>query len=208
MQTMLTAILNSLLDLLSGKRAVRLSERDSKVFLESLGNPPKSNKNLESAFKEPKEVNPEKNYKVTRAEVLMGRDKDHPLNDDQNKNLNDLLAKINIIRDIYGKPMSVSSGYRPAAINANVGGAANSTHTLCQAVDIRDPNGQFREWCLKNLQLFKDNGLWLEDFRWTPTWVHIQTRPASRRVFIPFNPAVRPPTAPDMWSGTYDRSMD
>ena len=158
--------------------------------------------------KEPKEVNPEKNYKVTRAEVLMGRDKDHPLSDDQKKNLDDLLAKINIIRDIYGKPMSVSSGYRPAAINANVGGATNSTHTLCQAVDIRDANGQFREWCLKNLQLFKDNGLWIEDFKWTPTWVHIQTRPASRRIFIPFNPAVRPPTAPDIWSGNYDRSMD
>jgi zinc D-Ala-D-Ala carboxypeptidase len=203
--TFLSILLSFLQNILKSKEKSlnennTLLKKDDKIFIET---PDQSETLIEPKIKKESVV-----YKVTREEILMGRDKDHPLNDTQKQNLEDILVKINKIRDLYGRPMVVSSGYRPAAINANVGGAANSTHTQCQAVDIRDANGEFRKWCLNNLQLLKDIGLWIEDFRWTPTWTHIQTRPASRRIFIPFNPATRPPTAPDIWDGNYDRSTD
>ncbi len=147
-------------------------------------------------------------YKVSRDEVLMGRDKQSPLSDEQEQNLSVLLKKINEVRNKYGKPMYVSSGYRPAAINAAKGGAKESTHTLCMAVDFKDHDGSIRKWVLENLQLFKDLGLYIEDFRWTPTWVHMQTRKTSKRIFIPYDPSKTPPTAPDIWDGKYDKSMD
>ena len=136
---------------------------------------------------------------ISKSEILMGREVQYPLNPEQQKNLDILLVKMNKVRDAYGKPMSVSSGYRPAAINAGVSGAAkNSSHTLCMACDIKDPDGSVRKWVLANLQLMKDLGLWIEDFRWTPTWVHFQIRPASRRIFMAYDPAKQPMTAPNV----------
>lgn len=140
----------------------------------------------------------------------MGREVQYPLDKDQEKNLSILLERINKVRTKYGKPMTVTSGYRPAAINAGVAGAAKkSSHTLCMAVDIKDTDGSFRKWVLENLQLFKDLDLYLEDFRWTKTWVHIQTRKASKRIFIPYADQVKNPmTAPKSWSGSYDSKFD
>src|SRR4051812_13311327 len=106
---------------------------------------------------------------ITRDEILMGRDKDAPLSPELEHNLTDSLKKFNIIRTAYGKFMVCSSGYRPPAINSATPGAAkNSTHMLCMAMDVKDPDGTFRTWALQNLKLFKDNDIWLEDFRWTP----------------------------------------
>lgn len=139
----------------------------------------------------------------------MGREVAAPLNADQTKNLDILLEKINKVRTAYDKPMTVSSGYRPAAINAGIAGAAkNSTHTLCMACDIQDTDGSVRKWVLANLKLMQEFGLWIEDFRWTPTWVHFQIRPASKRVFLAYDPAKVPMTAPKIWDGKYDAKFD
>lgn len=49
----------------------------------------------------------------------------------------ELLHRLNMARDIYGKPMVVESGYRCEAHNAEVGGVAGSAHTSGEAADIR-----------------------------------------------------------------------
>lgn len=41
------------------------------------------------------------------------------------------------VRNEWGKPMHINSGYRSAAVNALVGGAKNSYHTKGLAADIR-----------------------------------------------------------------------
>ena len=41
------------------------------------------------------------------------------------------------LRDAWGKPVIVTSGYRCAMLNRIVGGAANSQHTTGMAADIR-----------------------------------------------------------------------
>lgn len=146
---------------------------------------------------------------ISRDEILMGRDKQYPLDKDQEASLAILLERINKVRTKYAKPMTISSGYRPAVINSKVPGAAKkSSHTLCMAVDIRDVDGKVREWVLANLDFLQSIGLWIEDFRWTPTWVHFQIRPASKRIFLAYDPAKTPMTAPKIWDGKYDAKYD
>lgn len=119
-------------------------------------------------------------------EFLMGRDKTHPLSKEQTTNAASLLAAINYIRGVYGKPMVVSSGYRPGSFNTNAGGATRSAHLSCEAVDIRDTDGEFRKWCLANIPELEKAGLYLEDPSFTPTWIHLQTRKTSQRIFKPY----------------------
>lgn len=122
---------------------------------------------------------------ITRKEVLMGRDKDHPLTEVQENNLGRLLAALNIVRRAYGKPLTVSSGYRPAAVNAAVGGAKRSAHMTCEACDFSDPDKKFAEWCQANVDVLIRAGLYLESPAHTPGWVHLQIRPTKNRIFIP-----------------------
>lgn len=125
---------------------------------------------------------------ITREEVLMGRDKDFPLDKEQEANLEKLLKALNKLRKAYGKPMVVSSGYRPAAINANVKGAAKkSNHIMCLACDFKDLDGKLDEWMLENLDVLAECGLYLESPQHTPGWSHVQcVAPKSgNRVFIP-----------------------
>lgn len=44
------------------------------------------------------------------------------------------------IRDLWGKPMKVLSGYRSDALNKAVGGSPTSQHKLAQAADISTEN--------------------------------------------------------------------
>lgn len=83
----------------------------------------------------------------------------------------------------------VSSGWRPADINAGTPGAAvNSLHMRCQAIDLYDPDGDLDDWLLASADTaLKDLGLWLEHPAATKGWAHVQTKPprSGRRVFYP-----------------------
>lgn len=126
-------------------------------------------------------------WKISRVEVLMGREKQNPLTPEMEGNLQKLLVAINLIRDLYGKPMTVSSGYRPAAANAAAGGASKSCHLTCEAVDFADRDRKLTKWCLANLDILEQAGLYMESPVATPTWVHLQTRPpkSGKRIFLP-----------------------
>ncbi len=122
---------------------------------------------------------------ITFDEILMGRDVDEPLTHEMIYNLFDLLPRLNLVRFHYGKPLYVSSGYRPPSINASVGGAKRSSHLLCMAVDFRDPTGEFAKWCLDNLDIIEKAGLYMEDPDYTMGWVHLQSRATNSNPFIP-----------------------
>lgn len=49
----------------------------------------------------------------------------------------DLVALLQAIRDHFGKPVAITSGWRTAAHNAAVGGARFSQHCYGRAADIR-----------------------------------------------------------------------
>lgn len=129
---------------------------------------------------------------ISRDEVLKGRDRDYPLNAELEGNLNKLLDAVNKIRKEWGKPLVVTSGYRPGHFNKNARGAKKSAHMTCEAVDFHDPSGEFGKWCLDNLKLLEEAGLYMESPLYTheppaKRWVHLQTRrpKSGNRVFIP-----------------------
>jgi len=125
---------------------------------------------------------------ISKQEILMGREIAFPLNIEQLDNLNKLLIAVNKLRTYYGKSMIVSSGYRPAEINAKIKGAAKkSNHMICAAIDFKDTDRSIAKFCNDNLNILEDCGLWMEDSDSTPTWVHVQIYPpkSGKRVFKP-----------------------
>jgi len=126
-------------------------------------------------------------YKITRKEVLMGRDTEYPLTPELESNLDNLLARLNIIRMAYNKPLKVSSGYRPGKYNTAAGGANNSAHMTCEACDLVDTDGALDTWCMANLELLKLLGLRLESPDRTKGWCHLDTRykAGTNPVFVP-----------------------
>ena len=46
------------------------------------------------------------------------------------------MKKLNRLREDYGKPMIISSGYRDVSYNTVTGGSPDSAHTYGKAVDV------------------------------------------------------------------------
>lgn len=122
---------------------------------------------------------------ISRSEILMGRDVLFPLDSTKEANLEKLLRALNIFRAAFGKPMRVSSGYRPGHFNTSAGGAEKSCHPNCEACDFHDADGELKRFALANVELLERAGLYMEDPSRTPTWLHLQTRPTKRRIFLP-----------------------
>jgi len=111
---------------------------------------------------------------------------------DIQNNLEDLLNKINIFREAYGKPMIVTSGirtvedhfrlYKEKGTKAPMG----SQHLQGRAVDIYDEDGELMKYCKENVPLLESIGLWIEDDNSVPR-VHFQTVPpkSGHRFFKP-----------------------
>lgn len=117
---------------------------------------------------------------ITLDEFYMGRDKLFPneLSDAHKANAVTTVDLANQVLTAAGMDRRVTSGWRPASINAATKGAApNSKHVLCQAVDLEDNNRELKNWCLNNPDILARIGVWCEDPRDTPSWVHIQTVP-------------------------------
>jgi len=89
-----------------------------------------------------------------------------------------------------------NGGFRPQACPV---GAATSAHKDGCGIDIHDtPNRAFARWCLINEARLQATGICaIEDPRWTPTWVHLQTRPVPSGHFV-FIPSADAPLAPPL----------
>jgi hypothetical protein len=120
------------------------------------------------------------------------------LTPEQEANLIVLHTAMNKIRTAYGRPMG-----RPMIVNSGVRSvddqiriytamgrtpALGSKHLVGAACDIRDKDGKLWEWCMQNLELLEECGLYLEDKSYTPSWVHFQCEPpkSGRRIFKPW----------------------
>ena len=83
------------------------------------------------------------------------------------------------LREKYGKPIRVSSGYRSAILNRSVNGATSSQHRLGEAADIttgsKDENRRLFE-IIKNELLF-DQLIDEKNF----SWVHVSFREGRNR---------------------------
>lgn len=63
----------------------------------------------------------------------------------------ELIRMLQNARDLYGKPMHITSGCRCIKHNRNVGGTANSAHISGMAADIATPTGAARYGIIKAL---------------------------------------------------------
>jgi hypothetical protein len=118
------------------------------------------------------------------SEFLRDREIEYPLSEEHRINMAFLLDVISTIREKWGKPIQISSGYRPGRFNKAAGGATNSAHLTCEAVDLVDSDGSLAKFCEPLLQSLD---LYMENPKRTPGWVHLQTRKtkSGNRVFQP-----------------------
>lgn len=93
------------------------------------------------------------------------------------EHLKELIAFLNPIRDAWGSPLIVTSGYRCWELNKIIGGVKTSSHLFGYAVDLIPQNGKFEEFKSFIVNYFKNNNLtWdqllFEQSRYA-SWIHI-----------------------------------
>ena len=99
-------------------------------------------------------------------------------NEEHIKNMQALAENIfQPLRDYFGVPIHISSGYRSEALNKAIGGSKSSQHCKGEAMDIdRDgysqpDNAQIFEYIKKNLDF--DQMIWEFGTQKNPEWVHV-----------------------------------
>lgn len=83
------------------------------------------------------------------------------------------------LREMYGKPITVTSGYRSKAVNKSVNGATSSQHALGEAADISVGS---KEENKKLFNLIKDNlpfDQLINEYDYS--WVHVSYREGRLR---------------------------
>lgn len=129
------------------------------------------------------------------------------INDEQMVNLNLLMGKLDSVREVFGKPMIVTSGLRDAVLQVKVNPLnLLSNHLKGLAADIHDEGGILLAWVLQHLDFMKELGFFFEHPNWTPTWLHFQpvSPHSGKRFFIPNS---SPPLC-HRWDGIYDNKYD
>lgn len=103
-------------------------------------------------------------------------------------NLKKLAEKIfQPIRDHFGVPIHVSSGYRSKELNAAIGGSATSQHCKGEALDIdmdgtSVTNKQVFEFIKDNLPF--DQLIWEFGDNNNPDWVHVSYGSRNRKEIL------------------------
>lgn len=98
-------------------------------------------------------------------------------NKDEKDNLVKLVENIlDPLRELFGKPIFINSGYRNPIVNRKINGAINSAHMSGRAADIRGAN---RSENKKLFELIRDNFkfrqlIWEKGSKDGPDWVHVE----------------------------------
>jgi zinc D-Ala-D-Ala carboxypeptidase len=118
-------------------------------------------------------------FEMTRSEIAKRKGVSNEPTQEHIANMIVLAEKIfEPIREHFGVPIYVSSGYRSAALNKKIGGAKNSQHMTGEAMDI-DMDGhssgvsnvQIFNWIRANLVF--DQLIWEYGNNSSPDWVHV-----------------------------------
>jgi len=95
---------------------------------------------------------------------------------------------LNPIRERYGKPIKVSSGYRCAALNTLLGGVSNSQHLTGQAADLVPTSGGTLSDIFRSaIVVGTFDQLILECSKKGTKWVHVSYSPSPRHQILYYN---------------------
>lgn len=117
-------------------------------------------------------------FEMTRSETAKRKGVSNQPTEEHIANMIVLAEKIfQPIREHFGVPIYISSGYRSAALNKKIGGAKNSQHLTGEAIDI-DMDGHSH---ITNVQVFNyiRENLFFDQLIWefgnstNPDWVHV-----------------------------------
>jgi hypothetical protein len=126
-------------------------------------------------------------FEMTRSETAKRKGVSNEPTPEHIENMKVLAEKIfQPIRDHFGVPIYITSGYRSLALNKKIGGVKNSQHTLGQAIDI-DQSGH--ESGITNKDIFnfiKDNlnfDQLIAEFKESNDlgWVHVSYKPIGNQ---------------------------
>ena len=107
------------------------------------------------------------------------------------------LEKANKLRSAYGKPCTISSGFRTMVDHLRIYKEKGITdtskipmkslHLSGEAFDISDPKQELQKFIKANIKLVEEIGIWFEDFSVTTNWVHCQIKApkSGNRFFKP-----------------------
>jgi hypothetical protein len=94
-----------------------------------------------------------------------------------------------------GTRSPIHSGWRPPTVNDHTANAGKtSNHLKGLAVDLLDTQRKLGTWAVNNLPALQEMGLWMEDPRWCPTWLHVQCVPPISNHLV-YQPSSNPPLA-------------
>lgn len=111
---------------------------------------------------------------------------DNTPNQKQINNLENLIKVLDVIREEYGKPITVNSGYRCPELNSNpeIKGSPTSWHKEGMAADIRCANNMVLWDIIVKLQ--KEGKIQFTELinekpnsKGEPTWIHIAVNPSN-----------------------------
>lgn len=108
----------------------------------------------------------------------------------EEENLRRLVANVlDPLRELYGRPVYVNSGYRSPMLNTLLGGAPSSQHVLGQAADIRarDLTDNARLFRIIADHLPFDQLIWEKGTVAYPKWIHVSWAPALRHQVLRWN---------------------
>lgn len=86
------------------------------------------------------------------------------------------LTRLDDIRERYGRPIIITSGYRCPLLNKKVGGKSNSQHTKAQAADLK--------WDTELLTFILQHCRYdqlIEEHSGDTKWIHISFNPEGER---------------------------
>ena len=90
--------------------------------------------------------------------------------------VNNVLDKV---REIYGKPIKVNSGFRSKLVNKKVGGASNSQHTKGEAVDITGGNKTENKMIYEIIKNLGKYDQLINEYDYS--WIHISYKNGNNR---------------------------
>lgn len=96
-------------------------------------------------------------------------------NDEQLANLTRLICVLDKIRDGWGSPIRVNSGFRSPEVNKAVGGVSNSAHLTGNAADLYPINGDFegfKEYMIKFVKNISFDQCIIERNSRGSIWIH------------------------------------